>query len=72
MAQSTQTTQLEIKGKTRLSPRVDRNVVRLAKSKAAAQELTLEGVIEQLLRGWVSGKHSLVEQQKSNNKRNTI
>jgi hypothetical protein len=49
-----QTTQLTLGDKVRLSPRVSRDVVRLAKSRAAAQELTLEYVIEQLLKAWVT------------------
>ena len=45
--------------KKRIQPRVDIKIVRLAKSKAALQELPLEYVIEQLLSGWVAGRISL-------------
>ena len=51
--------------RVRLSPRVRRKVVRLAKSKAALQEITLEWVVEQLLEGWIAGRYAL----ESNNKR---
>ena len=44
----------------RLSPRVSRNIARLAKSKAAANEVTLEYVIESLLAAWITGHISLV------------
>ena len=50
--------------KVRLSPRVSRDVVRLAKSKAAVQETTLEYIIEQLLKAWVTGKVKLLENNK--------
>jgi hypothetical protein len=49
------------KDRVRLSPRVDRGIVRLAKSKAAAKELTLEWVVEQLLALWVAGKVNLTQ-----------
>jgi hypothetical protein len=45
--------------KKRIQPRVDIKIVRLAKSKAALQELSLEYVIEQLLTGWVAGRITL-------------
>ena len=45
--------------KKRIQPRVDIKIVRLAKSKAALQELSLEYVIEQLLSGWVAGRITL-------------
>ncbi len=44
------------KEKKRLTPRVDANIVRLAKSKAAIVEMPLEGVIEILLAAWVHGR----------------
>lgn len=51
--------------RVRLSPRVRRKVVRLAKSKAALQEMTLEWVVERLLEGWIAGRYAL----ESSNKR---
>ena len=43
----------------RLSPRVSSDIARLAKSKAAAREVTLEYVIERLLAAWVAGRVSI-------------
>ncbi len=42
--------------RTRLTPRVDREVARLAKSKCAGQEITLEFAIERLLAAWIAGE----------------
>ena len=56
-------TQLPSKEKIRMSPRVDRDVVRLAKSKAVALDVTLEWVVEQLLKNWVGGQIALNGQQ---------
>ncbi len=42
--------------RTRLTPRVDREVARLAKMKCAGQEITLEFAIERLLAAWVAGE----------------
>lgn len=52
----------------RIQPRINRDAVRLAKSKAAAQEITLEYAIEQLLKGWVAGEFDLSRTRKSNGK----
>ena len=57
--------QQRLKERVRLSPRVDRNVVRLAKSKAAAQEVPLEWVVEKLLAGWVAGRIKIVAETTS-------
>ena len=46
--------------RVRLSPRVSRNIARLAKSKAIAYEVTLEYVIEQLLVAWIANRISIV------------
>lgn len=59
------TRQQALAGRKRIQPRVDTDIIRLAKSKAAHQELTLEYVIERLLAGWVNGKISLVEEKKT-------
>ena len=56
--------QLPLIEKKRIQPRVDKDVLRLAKSKAAAQDITLEYAIEQLLRAWVTGKVKLLENNK--------
>ena len=47
--------------KVRIQPRVDRDVVRLAKAKAIQNEQTFEQAIEALLRAWVTGKIQIVE-----------
>ena len=44
------------KTKRKLSPRVDVDVARLAKSKAVAHEVHLEFVIERLLEKWINGE----------------
>ena len=51
--------QVPIPQPIRIQPTIDRDVIRLAKSKCAAQEVTLSFAIEQLLRKWVAGKVSL-------------
>lgn len=56
------------KEKIRMSPRVDRDVVRLAKSKAVALDVTVEWVVEQLLKGWVGGQIALNGRQPPQNK----
>ncbi len=57
--------QAKVSEKKRISPRVDRDVARLAKSKAVAQDITLEWAVEQLLRKWVAGEISLINNLKS-------
>ncbi len=42
--------------RVRLNPRVSRDVVKLAKSKAVVQEITLEGAIEILLEKWTNAE----------------
>ncbi len=50
----------KVDDRIRLSPRISRNIARLAKSKAAAYEIPLEYVIEQLLVAWIAGRISIV------------
>ena len=47
----------------RLSPRVSSDIARLAKSKAAVREVTLEYVIERLLEAWVAGSISIIDDE---------
>ena len=53
--------QKKLPERMRLTPRVDREVARLAKSKCAMQEITLEFAIERLLSAWLAGKVNIVE-----------
>ena len=67
MTQLTKTTQpTQANERTRLSPRINRDVARLAKSRAVAQDCTLEFVIEQLLKGYVNGTFDITQTQKLN------
>ena len=61
MAVMGESRQLPLTEKKRIQPRVDKDVLRLAKSKAAALDITLEYAIEQLLRAWVTGKVKLLD-----------
>jgi hypothetical protein len=47
--------QKKMVSKVRIQPRVDETVVRLAKAKCVTEGITLEGVVERLLRRWTSG-----------------
>lgn len=50
--------QLEIKpDKKRVRLDIDSSVLRLAKSKAASQEISLSWAVEELLRQWLSESH---------------
>ena len=64
MAVTRESRQLPLIEKKRIQPRVDKDVLRLAKSKAAVQDITLEYAIEQLLKAWVTGKVKLLENNK--------
>ena len=60
MAVTGESRQLSLIEKKRIQPRVDKDVLRLAKSKAAAQDITLEYAIEQLLTGCLKIRHRIV------------
>ena len=36
---------------------IDEDVIRLSKSKAASQEISLSLAVENLLKGWINGTH---------------
>jgi len=46
--------------KVRIQPRLDPEVVKLAKIKALQTDQTLEQAVEALLRAWVSGRLKIV------------
>ncbi len=56
--------QQKIDEKVRMQPRISKEVHRLARSKAAMEDVTLEYVVERLLRLWVSGKVKIVNGEK--------